>query len=68
VIICHSLVVRLGFSRNAADSIASDQGLLNSVEQIGLLTDCEAVNLCKQEALRKPGEMVVTNPDAPLPK
>ena len=48
---------------NAAHSITVDQGL-NSLEEIGLLTDGEVVNLCK--ALRKPGGMVA-NPDAALP-
>jgi hypothetical protein len=62
VIIRQSLV-RLGFSMNAAHSIATDQGL-NSLGKIGLLTDGEVVNLCK--ALRKPGGMVA-NPEALLP-
>lgn len=62
VIIRQSLV-RLSFSLHAAHSIATDQGL-NTLDEIGLLTDGEVVNLCK--ALRKPGGMVA-NPDALLP-
>jgi hypothetical protein len=63
VIICQSLV-RLGFSLHAAHSITTDQGL-NLLEEIGLLTDGEVVNLCCK-ALRKLGGMVA-NPDALLP-
>ena len=55
------LLVRLGFSLNAAHSLTTDQGL-SSLEELRLLTDGEVINLCK--ALRKPGGMA-ENPDAP---
>ena len=58
------LFQRLGFTQPAARAAVDDQGM-NALEEVRLLTDTEAENLCK--VIRRPGGMV-PNPLADNPR